>query len=118
MHPLNATTVTATAFALTAISSLVSQIASARVLRLLKVRHASVWEEIVSRPDSWRLNRRTVSPARVLRTTRRHSLSFSLSEDGELQRAVGILHISHNGMTVCFVVCVVAALLHKANMLS
>jgi|SRR5215469_17587211 len=115
MYPLSANTLTGTALALAAGSSLVSQIASARVLRLLKLRHASVWEEVMSRPDSWRFNRRTVSSGRVLRITRQHSLY--LNEDGELQRAVGILHISHKSVLVFFVVCLVVVLLHRINML-
>jgi hypothetical protein len=115
MHPLSATTVTATALALAGISSLISQIASARVLRLLKMRHASVWEEVMSRSDSWRLNRRTVSPGCVLRIVRQQSLS--LNEDGDLQRAVGILHISHKSVMVLFVVCIAGALLHSISKL-
>jgi hypothetical protein len=115
MHPLSANTVIGTALALAAGSSLASQIASARVLRLLKLRHASVWEEVMSRPDSWRFNRRTVSSGRVLRITRQQSPS--LNEDGELQRAVGFLHISHKSVMVFFVLCLVAALLHSAKML-
>jgi hypothetical protein len=43
--------------------------------------------------------------------------SLSLNEDGDLQRAVGILHISHKSVMVFFVVCLVAALLHSMNML-
>ena len=110
MDPLSGTTVTVTALALAGISSLVAQLASARVLQLLRVRHASVYEEILSSPDSWRLNRRTVSPARVLRIVRQQS--FSMHEDRDLQRAVGVLHISHRGVTVFFVVCAVSVLLH------
>jgi hypothetical protein len=43
--------------------------------------------------------------------------SVSLNEDGDLQRTVGILHISHKSVMLFFVVCLVAALLHSIHML-
>lgn len=110
MPTINTSGVIVLALSLALLSSLVSQVMIARVIVLLKLRYTTVWEEITSRPDSYRFNKRTISAGRVLRTVQR--AVPSLSEDSELRRAMGVLRVAHMGVTVSFVVCLVAAFSH------
>jgi hypothetical protein len=110
---ISSNVVVVVAFLLAALSSLASQVVSARVIALLKLRHTSVWEEVMSRPDVYRLGKRIVSPARVLSAV--PQLLPSLSQDSELRRAMAVLRIAQLSVALSFTVCLVAALSHWVN---
>ena len=114
MPSISSGTVVIVALAFAAVSSLLSQIASARVIALLKSRYTPVWEEVISRPDTYRRNRRRVSSGRVLRIVQQQVPS--LSRDSKLRRLVAALRFGRISVVFWFVVCVLAAVSREAGL--